>query len=71
MQTESIDFISLGDLAQDLGVQSWRIARLFELGLIPEPPRLSRRRIIPKADIPAIVEALRCRHWLPADGGRE
>jgi len=69
MPSENIDFISLGDLADDLGIQSWRIARIFELGLVPEPPRLSRRRVIPKTDIPAIIEALRRRHWLPADRG--
>ena len=69
MHTERIDFISVGQLAEDLGVQAWRIARLFELGVIPEPPRLSGRRIIPTAVIPAVISALRDRQWLPADGG--
>jgi len=69
MPTESFDFVSLGELAGDLGVQAWQIARVFELGLVPEPPRLSRRRVIPRAAIPDIIKALRRRHWLPADGG--
>jgi|GEM_PF-2448743 hypothetical protein len=69
MDAAGIDFVSLGELAQQLGVQVWQIARLFELGIIPEPPRLSRRRVIPKAAIPDIIEGLRQRHWLPADGG--
>jgi hypothetical protein len=56
---------SIGELADTLGVQSWRIARLFELGLIQEPPRVSNRRVIDKAMIPIIVDALRLRGWLP------
>jgi hypothetical protein len=59
---------SIGELAEVLGIQSWRIARLFELGAIEEPPRISNRRAIPKTMIPAIVDALRARDWLPQSG---
>jgi hypothetical protein len=59
-----IAFVSMGELADTLGVQTWRIARLFELGLLDEPPRLSGRRIIPKSQIPAIIDALRAKGWL-------
>ena len=47
-----------------LGVKSWRIARLFELELVPEPPGFSNRRVIPMAMIPAIVDVLQERGWL-------
>ena len=58
-------YVGLGDLGDTLGVQSWRIARLFEAGVLPEPPRIGRRRLIPKGMIPEIVDALRARGWLP------
>ncbi len=48
-----------------LGIQSWRIARLFELGILPEPQRIGNRRLIPKSMVPRIVDALRERGWLP------
>jgi len=58
-------FLSVGELGDALGVQSWRIARLFELGLLREPPRVARRRLIPKSMVPTIVDLLRDRGWLP------
>jgi len=57
-------FLSLGELADILSVQSWRIARLFELGVLPEPERIAGRRMIPKEMIPQIIDALRARGWL-------
>jgi hypothetical protein len=62
--TASRPFLSLGEVADLLSVQSWRIARLFELGILPEPVRVSGRRMIPKDSIPQIVDALRARGWL-------
>jgi hypothetical protein len=56
---------TLGELADHLGVQSWRIARLFVLGLVPEPERKSGRRMIPKSAVPAIVTALKSKGWYP------
>jgi hypothetical protein len=64
MSTATLPYLSLGELGDTLGVQSWRIARLFELGVLPEPPRIGRRRLIPKAMVPGIVDALRDRGWL-------
>ena len=66
-----LEFTTIGEIAEAIGAQSWRIARLFELGLLPEPPRLSGRRIIEKSQIPAIENALRVRGWLrdKAEGG--
>jgi hypothetical protein len=64
MPLKSCQVTSIGELAEALGVQSWRIARLFELGLVPEPPRVSGRRAIPGEMVPAIIAALRDRGWL-------
>jgi hypothetical protein len=65
MPLASTSFVTTGDLGDTLGVQSWRIARLFELGVLPEPSRIGGRRLIPKSMIPEIVDALRNRGWLP------
>ena len=66
MSTTTVPYLSLGELGDTLGVQSWRIARLFELGILPEPPRIGRLRVIPKAMVPEIIDALRRRGWFPA-----
>jgi len=68
MFTATVPYLSLGELGDTLGVQSWRIARLFELRIVPEPPRIGRRRLIPKAMVAEIVDALRARGWLAGDG---
>lgn len=62
--TVSHSYLSLGELADLLSVQSWRIARLFELGILPEPTRIAGRRMIPKDMVPAVVDALRAKGWL-------
>ena len=63
--TTSPPYLSLGELGDLLSVQSWRIARLFELGILPDTPRIGGRRVIPKSMIPQIVDALRERGWMP------
>ena len=63
--TEQAKDKSTGELGDELGVQSWRISRLFELGVVEEPPRVAGRRMIPRALIPRIVKALGERGWLP------
>lgn len=57
-----------GEVGDLLGVQAWKVARLFELGIIPEPTRVGGRRLIHKPLIPDIVIALRERGWLNHDG---
>jgi hypothetical protein len=56
--------MGLGELADILGVQSWRVARLFESGILPEVPRIRNRPMTPKGMIPEIVGELRRRGWL-------
>ena len=45
-------------------VLEWQIRRLFEAGDLPEPQRFGHKRMIQRASLPAIVEALRARGWL-------
>lgn len=61
----SPSYVTTGELGDTLGVQAWRIARLFELGILSEPQRIGGRRLIPKSRIPEIVDALRKHGWLP------
>ncbi len=46
-------------------VSEWQVRRLFERGVFPEPPKFGGKRAIPSELIPAIVDALRARGWLP------
>jgi hypothetical protein len=63
MSATTIPHFTTGELGDFLGVQAWRIARLFELGILVEPPRVGGRRLIPQSMIPDIVDALRTRGW--------
>ena len=58
--------LSTRDVANLLDVELWRVARLFETGTLPEPPRIAGRRAIPKSMLPSIVVALQERNWLPS-----
>jgi hypothetical protein len=64
-------YATTGELGESLGVQSWRIARLFELGVLPEPQRIGGRRLIPKAMVPDVVDALRSRGWIGTERGED
>jgi hypothetical protein len=57
---------STQQVAELYGVESWRVRRLFELGILNEPPRLAGHRIIAQALLAEIAIALRDRGWLPA-----
>jgi predicted site-specific integrase-resolvase len=52
------------EIADLLGVETWRVRRLYEDGDLPEPARFAGKRVIPSSDIPAVVDALRRRRWL-------
>ncbi len=59
--TSSRTHYSVGDLGDMLQVQCWRIAALFKQRVLPEPPRVGGRRLIPESMIPDIVALLRDR----------
>jgi hypothetical protein len=48
-------------------VAEWQVRRLFLEGDLPEPPTHGRARLINEDQLPAIIAALRCRGWLPAE----
>lgn len=57
---------TLGEVAQLLGVPSWKVARLFERWFLPEPQRVGQFRVIAEADLPQVEAALRRAGYLPA-----
>ena len=59
------EHLTTRQIAELLGVEVWRVQRIFELELLPEPTRFAGRRVIPSVHIPEIVDALRSRGWLP------
>lgn len=59
------NFFSTREIADTLGTQEWRVRRLFEDKTLPEPDRFVGKRAIPGESIPAIIDALRARGWLP------
>ena len=63
--------LTTGEVAELLGVDVWRVRRLYESGMLPEPPRAGAYRLIPKADLPRIIDAMRQRGWLPAASSAE
>ena len=50
--------------AKRCGVAEWQVRRLFERGLLPEPPRAGAYRLIPADDLPKIETALRAAGYL-------
>lgn len=53
------------EVGELLGVEEWRVRRLFEDGTLPEPPRFAGKRIIFRDRLPEILDSLRARGWLP------
>jgi hypothetical protein len=59
-------YLTTQQLADLLGVECWRVQRVFESGDVPEPARFAGKRAIPSELLPLIVDALRAHGWLPA-----
>ncbi|HUE70995.1 MAG TPA: hypothetical protein VMP01_08910 [Pirellulaceae bacterium] len=49
----------------DCQIQEWQVRRLFESGTLPEPLKFGGKRQIARAQVPAIIDALRERGWMP------
>jgi len=51
--------LTLGQIATRFGCQLWQVRRLYERGLLPEPERIGRTRIVRREDLPRIEKLLR------------
>lgn len=63
--------LSTRDVSDLLGVDNWKVRRLFEAGVLPEPSRLAGRRAIPREMLPQIIDAMRVRGWMPGDANEK
>jgi DNA-binding transcriptional MerR regulator len=59
---------TIGQVARRFRVSAWKVRRLFERGLLPEPARVGAYRVIPPDDLPKIEAALRRAGYLPEGG---
>jgi hypothetical protein len=62
--------IPLGVVARKFGLPVWKIRRLFERQLLPEPRRVGLYRVVDVDDLPAIEAALRSAGYLPRRAAR-
>ncbi len=51
-------YLTLGQVALQLGCLTWQIQRLYQRGILPEPPRLGQHRLVTEKDLPKIRKAL-------------
>lgn len=61
------DFYTTHEVAERFGCKRWQVQRIFEDGLLKEPPRIRNYRAIPKKQLPAIEKVLRKRGYLKDD----
>jgi hypothetical protein len=54
-----------GALARRFGCREWQVRRLFERGILPEPPRVGCYRFVPSENVPAVEAALLRARYLP------
>jgi DNA-binding transcriptional MerR regulator len=54
-----------GDVAERYGIPEWRVRRLYERGILPEPARAGTYRLIRAEDLPGVENALRRAGYLP------
>jgi excisionase family DNA binding protein len=53
-----MDYLTINEAAQQLGLNPWTLRRLFDQGRLPRPRRLGERRVISPSDIPMLKERL-------------
>jgi hypothetical protein len=62
--------LTFGDVARELGCDTWHLQRIFERdakkGALPTPGRVGIYRVVRPSDMPAIARALREAGYLPA-----
>jgi hypothetical protein len=59
--------LSTGEAAKAISIDTWQLARLFERGLVEEPPRFGRYRTIPVGLLPKLRAAAIAAGYLPRE----
>jgi hypothetical protein len=60
-------YLTLGAVARRFDLPLWKVRRLFERHLLPEPARAGNYRVIDVDDLPGVENALREAGYLPDD----
>jgi DNA-binding transcriptional MerR regulator len=60
--------LTIGQIAKRFGCPPWAVRRLFERGLLPEPPRVGAYRVVAPEKLPQVETALREAGYLPEGG---
>jgi hypothetical protein len=60
--------LTIGQVARHFGVAAWKVRRLFESRILPEPVRLGAYRVFFPDDLPKIEAALLEVGYLPTRG---
>lgn len=63
--------LPLGPVAAKFGVPVWKLRRLFERGLLPEPPRVGAWRVIRAEQLDQVEAALRAAGYVEASAGAQ
>lgn len=50
--------LTTAKLARRFGVEVWKVRRVFERGMVPEPGRLGLVRVFSESDVPPIEAAM-------------
>jgi len=59
------ELLTLGEVAEVFHTQVWRVLRLYQRGLLPEPARVGRNRVVARADLATVRAALEAAGYLP------
>ena len=54
-----LSLYTTADLARRYGIPVWKVRRLCDRKILPEPVRIMNNRVFVEADLPAIEAALR------------
>jgi hypothetical protein len=59
IMSEAFAYLTLGQVAEQLGCQLWQVQRVVDCGLVPPPIRLGRLRGVPRGQLGEYRRALK------------
>jgi hypothetical protein len=57
--------LPLGTVARRFNLPLWKIRRIYQRGLLPEPERVGNYRVVRETDLPKVERALIAASYLP------
>jgi hypothetical protein len=59
-------FLTLGQVAKQIGIKVWKVRRVYERGLLAEPSRIGGYRVVTATELPTLLETLRAVGYMDA-----